>query len=73
MSHADFTERVNAFLYRQHIRRLTVDEIEAAQDWSLKLIRRENPEWNDEQVGAFYDNLIHVQIIAVDEWTRRMR
>ena len=72
MSLADFADRVNAFLYRQHIRRLTVDEIESAQEWSLKLIRRENPDWSEEQIDAFYENLLHVQIIAVDEWTRRM-
>ena len=68
----DFTERFNRFLYQRHIRKLGAGEIEAAREWCLNLIRREYPHFNDEQRERFYQNLIHVQVTAVDEWTRRM-
>jgi len=67
-----FTERFNLFLYRQHIRKLSAAEIEMAQEWSLNLIRKEHPHFTEQQVERFYENLINVQVIAVDEWTRRM-
>lgn len=69
---AVFAERLNLFLYRQNIRKLGPAEIALAREWSLNLIRREHPHLTEEQVERFYDNLIHVQVIAVDEWTRRM-
>ncbi len=68
----DFTERFNQFLYRRHIRKLEPSDIEMARDWCLNLIRREYPHLNEEQRELFYQNLINVQITAVDEWTRRM-
>ena len=67
----NFADRFNQFLYRQHIRKLG-SEIEIAREWCLDLIRREHPHLNEEQRERFYDNLIKVQITAVDEWTRRM-
>lgn len=69
---AAFTERLNLFLYRQNIRKLGPAEIALAREWSLDLIRREHPHLTEEQVERFYENLIHVQVTAVDEWTRRM-
>ena len=67
-----FTERFNLFLYRQHMRDLGPSEVELAREWCLSLIRREHPHLSPEQVDRFYENLIHVQLHAVDEWTRRM-
>ncbi len=67
-----FTERFNLFLYRQHIRKLGPAEIEAAREWCFNLIRKEHPELNEAQVERLYENLIHVEVTAVDEWTRRM-
>jgi hypothetical protein len=69
---SDFAERFNHFLYRQSIRKLGPSEIELARDWSCDFIRREHPNFTEEQVARFYENLIHIQVIAVDEWTRRM-
>ena len=69
---SEFTERFNRFLYRQHIRKLGPTEIETAREWCLNLIRREYPHLNEEQRNLFYENLIHVKVTAVDEWTRRM-
>jgi hypothetical protein len=68
----DFTERFNQFLYRQNIRRLEPADVETAREWCFDLIRREYPHLNEEQREHFYQNLINVQITAVDEWTRRM-
>ncbi len=68
----DFTARFNAFLYRQHIRRLSEVEIALAREWSMALIRREHPHLSSEEAEGFYENLIHVRVCAVDEWTRRM-
>ena len=67
-----FAGRFNAFLYRQHIRRLTEVEIKLAREWSLALIRREHPHLNSDEVESFYENLIHVRVSVIDEWTRRM-
>ena len=67
-----FTEKFNLFLYRQNIRKLGPEEIELAREWSMNVIRREHPQLTEEQRERFYENLIHVQVVAVDEWTRRM-
>ncbi len=72
MSFSGLGERLNLFLYRQHIRKLSATEIELARQWSMDLIRREHPDFTDEQAEKFYENLIHVRFTAVDEWTRRM-
>lgn len=72
MNPAEFAERVNLFLYRQHIRKLGPGEIETAKEWCLGLIRREHPRLTEEEVQRFYENLLHMQVTAVDEWTRRM-
>lgn len=72
MSLSDFTERFNHFLYRQTIRRLGDEEVKLARDWTFDFIRREHPQLTDEQVSRFYENLLHVRITVVDEFTRRM-
>jgi len=69
---SNFTERFNLFLYRQHIRKLGPTEIEMAREWCLALIRREHPGFTEAEIDAYYENLIHIKYIAVDEWTRRM-
>jgi len=73
MQHApDFAERFNRFLYQRHVRKLGAADIAAAREWCLNLIRREYPHLNEEQRERFYEDLVHVQVTAVDEWTRRM-
>ncbi len=63
---------MNLFLHRQTIRRLTESEIALAREWCLDVIHREHPELTSEQAEKFYDNLIHIRVTAVDEWTQRM-
>jgi hypothetical protein len=72
MNISDLADRFNQFLYRQSIRKLTDAERQLARDWSMAFIRREHPDLSDEQAERFYENLIHVRITAVDEWTERM-
>jgi hypothetical protein len=72
MDVAGFKDQLNRFLHRQNIRKLTPAERELAQVWCMDLIRREHPDWSDEQAERFYDNLINVRVIAVDEWSRRL-
>ncbi len=72
MSLSDFAGRFNQFLYRQSIRKLGEAEISLAREWTLDFIRREHPHLNEEQVGRFLRKLLHVQVTAIDEWTRRM-
>ena len=73
MEVSELRERLNQFLHRQTVRKLTSDERALARDWCLDLIRREHPKLTEEQVEHFYDNLINLRVIAVDEWTRRMQ
>jgi hypothetical protein len=68
----DFAGRLNDFLYRQHIRRLGSVDIGLAREWSLGFIRQEHPQLTEEEVTRFYENLIQVRLVAVDEWTLRM-
>ena len=69
---SEFSERFNDFLYRQSIRRLSDAEITLARDWSLEFIRREHPHLDEEQIERFYEKLVQVEYVAVDEWSRRM-
>jgi hypothetical protein len=72
MNVSDFRARLNLFLHRQTVRKLTAAEISLAREWCMDVIRREHPEMTPDQAERFYENLIHVRVIAVDEWTERM-
>ena len=72
MNISDFREQLNLFLHRQNLRKLTADEISLARDWCMDVIRREHPEWSDEQKERFYENLIHVRVTVVDEFSQRL-
>lgn len=67
----ELAERLNRIIYDQQMRRMTPEEIETAKQWSFALIRREHPEWTEEEVNRFYDNLINVKITVVDGWAQR--
>jgi hypothetical protein len=72
MDVSDLRERLNRFLHLQNVRKLTPEERELAKQWCVEFIRREHPKLTEEQVEAFYENLLNLRITAVDEWTRRM-
>jgi hypothetical protein len=67
----ELPERVNKFLYKKDVRRLTRADRELAKRWTLQLIRDSHPRWTDEQVEADYDRLLAFRVEAVDEWSRR--
>jgi len=71
-SRHNFAERLNLFYYRQHLRKLGPSDIETARNWCMNFIRREHPHLSDEEAERFYESLIRVELIPVDEWTRRM-
>ena len=66
MQVSEFRERLNQFLHRQDIRKLTDAERFLAREWCLNLIHREHPEMTDEQAELFYENLINVRVVAVE-------
>ena len=72
MQVSDLRERLNQFLHRQIVRKLTPEERELARQWCLEFIRREHPNFTEEQAETFYENLINVKVTVVDEWTQRM-
>ncbi len=72
MQVSELRERLNQFLHRQNVRKLTPEERELARQWCLDFIHREHPDFTEEQVETFYAGLINVRITVVDEWTQRM-
>lgn len=64
--------RVNALLYRRQVRRLTKRELEAAQQWTMQLIRDRNPGWSEAQVQDYYDKLLDIRLVAIDQWSARL-
>jgi hypothetical protein len=72
MQVSELRERLNQFLHRQNVRKLTPEERELARQWCLDFIHREHPDFTDEQAEVFYDNLINMRVSVVDEWAQRM-
>lgn len=72
MQVSEIRERLNQFLHRQNIRKLTAEERAMAREWCLDVIRREHPELDEDERELFYENLVRVRLVAVDEWSQRM-
>ena len=68
----EFSERVNRYLHRKEVGKLTRDERRMANAWTLRLIRERHPGWSDKQVRDYFQNLIHIKVRAVKEWELRM-
>lgn len=66
-----FSERANTQLYRRQVGRLGKQDLELATRWTLQLIRDNNPRWTEDQVRAYYDRLLDIRVIAVDQWSAR--
>jgi hypothetical protein len=71
MQASGLRERLNQFLHRQNVRKLTPEERELARQWCMDVIHREHPIFTDEEAETFYENLINVRVSTVDEWTQR--
>lgn len=66
-----FAEKLNQVIYRAQVRRLTRLDKEMADRWTLARIREGHPYWSEEQVNRHFNALLHFEIRAVDEWSRR--
>ena len=67
----DLPERINSFLYKKDVRRLTKADRELAKRWTMQLIRDSHPQWTDAQVEADYEKLLAFKVETVDQWSRR--
>jgi hypothetical protein len=64
-------ERINKLLYHRQVGSMTRRESELATNWTLQLIRDGHPKWSEEQVKNYYDNLVNIRVVAVDQWSKR--
>lgn len=64
--------KLDRFLYRKLFKKLTPEDLKLAETWSLDLIRKNHPDWDEIQVRRYYDNLLKIRAYAVDEWGRRL-
>jgi hypothetical protein len=71
MDFRDLAERFNTFLYQKDFRRLSPQDLELAKKWTLQLIRDSNPQWTEEQVLDYYNRLLKIRVVAVDQWKER--
>jgi hypothetical protein len=64
-------QRINQLLYHRQLGSLTRREAELAERWTLQMIRDGHPKWDEEQVRAYYDHLLTIKVVAVDQWSKR--
>jgi len=64
-------ERINKLLYHRQVGSLSRREAELAESWTLQLIRDGHPKWTEEQVKTYYDNLVNIRVVVVDQWSKR--
>ena len=72
MNFLKITEGLNRFLYRKDVVRLTRNDLELATRWTKLLIRDGHPRWSESEIDAYYDQLMQIRVVAVDQWSRRM-
>jgi hypothetical protein len=65
------SERINKLLYHRQVGSLTRKEAELAETWTLQLIREGHPQWTEEQIRSYYDQLVNIRVVAVDQWSKR--
>lgn len=71
MNFLDLPERINTFLYKKDVKRLSRADRDLAKRWTMQLIRDSHPHWSEAQIEADYDRLLAVRIETVDQWSRR--
>jgi hypothetical protein len=65
--------RVEGFLYRKSVQKLTPQDLESAKIWSMNMLRLNHPEWSEAQREKYYNSLLNIRVYVVDEWGRRMQ
>ncbi|MEM9445041.1 MAG: hypothetical protein AAGA18_06785 [Verrucomicrobiota bacterium] len=73
MNFLKIPERINQLLYKKALGRLSREDVKLADDWTLALIRERYPYWSDRQIKRYHQNLLKIQVVAVDEWSRRIQ
>lgn len=71
MNFLGLSEKLNAMLYRKDVGKLSRQERRMARDWTLTLIREHNPDWSEERVQQYYQDLIKIRVKTVDQWAER--
>jgi hypothetical protein len=67
------SEKIDRFLYRRSIQKLSKEDLESAKIWSLEMIRANHPRWTEDEVQKYYESLLNVRVYVVDEWGRRLK
>lgn len=60
-------EKLDGFLYRRVFKELSPSDLDLAEKWTLAMIRRNHPDWDEEQVRKFYDSLLNIRVVVCDD------
>ncbi|MDZ4788972.1 MAG: hypothetical protein SH807_08525 [Blastochloris sp.] len=71
MNFMGLPERINKLLYHRQVGSLTQREAGLAKVWTLELIRDSHPKWTEQQIESYYNNLVNIRVVAVDQWGKR--
>ncbi len=63
-------QKLDTFLYRRVFTQLSASDLNLAEKWTLAMIRRNHPDWDEEKVRKYYDNLLKIKVIVCDETGR---
>ncbi|MEM1060218.1 MAG: hypothetical protein AAGK14_13295 [Verrucomicrobiota bacterium] len=66
-------EKLDRFLYRRVFKQLSRSDLQAAEKWALAVIRRNHPDWDEEQVRQYYDSLLKIKVTVCDDAGRPVR
>lgn len=67
------SEKLNTLLYRREMEKISSSDAQLAIDWTLEMIRSSHPHWDEARVQRYYENLLHLKVVAVDQFIRRMQ
>lgn len=73
MSFFSVVSRLNGLLYRRDLARLGPQDRLLARAWMIQFMKSNHPDWDAKKIEREYENLLHCQPMAVDEWKRRMQ
>ncbi|NJK91318.1 MAG: hypothetical protein HC904_05485 [Blastochloris sp.] len=71
MNFLGLSERINTLLYHKQVEKLSRRDGELARTWTLQLIREAHPLWTEQEVERYYENLLKIRVVAVDQWGKR--
>lgn len=71
MGFFSLSKSLNSLLYRKEVRRLSKEDREMANRWTLEMIRESHPDWSEERVRVYFNRLLYLRVTVVDEWSLR--